>query len=102
MRLTWYTQAQPAYSGTTGTAPSSFRELHKLIRDNREHISKLRRFAVARNLPSNSLSGALLPTLNALMIMETILVATLRAHFRFKHVPLTKRLHMPDGRVLDG
>jgi hypothetical protein len=28
--------------------------------------------------------GARLPTLDALMIMETILVATLRAHFRFK------------------
>jgi hypothetical protein len=96
MRLTWYTQAQPAQSGTTGIAPPRF------IRDNREHISKLRRFAVARNLPSNPLSRALLPTLNALMIMETILVATLRAHFGFKDESLTKRLHMPDDRVLDG
>jgi hypothetical protein len=84
MRLAWYTQAQPAYSGTAGTAPSRFQELHRLIRDKRPHISKLRGLAFARNLPSNALSGALLPTLNALMIMETILVATLRAHFRFK------------------
>jgi hypothetical protein len=58
--------------------------LRKLIRDKREHISKLRTFSVARNLPSNFLMGARLPTLDALMIMETILVATLRAHFRFK------------------
>jgi hypothetical protein len=92
----------PSTAGTTGIAPPRFRELHKLIRDNREHISKLRRFAVARNLPSNPLSRALLPTLNALMIMETILVATLRAHFGFKDESLTKRLHMPDDRVLDG
>jgi hypothetical protein len=62
----------------------------------------MRIFAVARNLPSNALSGALLPTLDALMIMETIWVATLRAHFRFKDEPPTKRLHMPDDRVLDG
>jgi hypothetical protein len=65
-------------------------------------MTKLHGFVVARNSPSNSKFEALLPTLDAMVSMETFFVATLRAHFRFKDGLLTKRLHTPDDRVLDG